>query len=88
MFGPICSRSAPPPEAHGAGNDAGAGVMQRSPQMNARINRLLDELDGLRRAAAADTPLADPQAVATRIAAIEAELERANYQFHCVAVRG
>jgi hypothetical protein len=53
--------------------------------MNARINHLLRELDGLRRSGANGTV---PQGAAARIAAIEAELERANYQFHSVAVRG
>lgn len=56
--------------------------------MNARINRLLDELDALRRAASAAVPAPERQAAVERIGAIEAELERANYQFHCVLVRG
>jgi hypothetical protein len=56
--------------------------------MNSRINRLLDELDALRRAASSAVPTPERQAAVERIAAIEAQLERANYQFHCVPVRG
>ena len=83
-------RSVPlPPGRARPGNDAGARVMHEvPPTMNARINRLLDELDALRRAASSPVPSPERDAAVERIAAIEAELERANYQFHCVAVRG
>ena len=55
--------------------------------MNARVNRLLDELGRLQ--AARQRGEADAAgSTAARISAIEAELEQMNYQFHCVSVSG
>lgn len=56
--------------------------------MNAQVNQLLDELGRLRLGWGSGGERPDRAAVAARIAAIEAELERANYQFHAVDVRG
>lgn len=67
-----------------AGNEAGVGVTLGPKHMNAHINKLVYELGGLR--LAQGRPGTRPE-VAARIAAIEAELERAHYQFHCVSVR-